>query len=81
MIREIVSPSSRELRIELPLEYVKKKLEVLILPFSEMETSSAKQGPKEDKALLRLFENAPNVKIPGDVDIDALMNEVNDVVL
>ena len=35
----------------------------------------------DNENLLKLFKNAPNIKIDKNVDIDALMNEVNDVVL
>ena len=80
MIREIVCPQKRQLMIEIPQQYVHKKLEVLVLPFFEMD-KPGKNEDKYDEDLQKLFKNAPNVKIDKGIDIDALMNEVNDVVL
>jgi hypothetical protein len=81
MLREIIKPINRQLKIEIPQEYVDKKIEILILPFFEMESSTKKKGRGYDEKLMKLFKNAPNVKIDKKVNIDALMNEVNDVVL
>ena len=81
MIREIIRPKKRQLQIEIPEEYVDKKIEVLVLPFFEMDSSRKKDEHGYDENLMKLFTNAPNIKIDKKIDIDALMNEVNDVVL
>ncbi len=47
----------------------------------EIVTPTARENDEPDEVLTRLFKNAPNVKVEAPVDIDALMNEVNDVVL
>lgn len=46
-----------------------------------MEPTTKNENNGCDEDLLKLFKNAPNVKIDKNIDIDALMNEVNDVVL
>ncbi len=81
MLREIVRPTRRQLNIEIPREYVNKEIEILVLPLFEMEMPPGKVQQREDKNLVKLFKNAPFVKIDKSVDIDELMNEVNDVVL
>lgn len=81
MLREILTPTKREIGITIPQEYVNHKVEILVLPLFEMEASPANGNDEPDEALARLFKNAPNIKVEAPVDIDALMNEVNDVVL
>lgn len=81
MIREIVRPQNRQVKIEIPQQYVNKQLEILILPFYEMEDISDSEHLPNDEKLQLLFKNAPNIKIDNNIDIDALMNKVNDVVL
>jgi hypothetical protein len=81
MLREIIKPSKRRLTIEIPEQYVNKQIEILILPFFEMDSHLEIEKHEYDEDLQRLFRNAPNIKIDKNVDIDALMNEVNDVVL
>jgi hypothetical protein len=81
MLREIIKPSKRRLTIEIPEQYVNKQIEILILPFFEMESHLEIEKHGYDENLQRLFKNAPKIKIDKNVDIDALMNEVNDVVL
>jgi hypothetical protein len=81
MIREIVRPTKQQLMIEIPRQYVNKNLEVLILPFFEMDSAGEMEDTGYDEDLQKLFKNASNIKIDKGVDIDALMNEVNDVVL
>ena len=81
MLREIIKPSNRRLTIEIPEQYVNKQIEILILPFFEMDSHVEVENHGCDENLQRLFKNASKVKIDKEVDIDALMNEVNDVVL
>jgi hypothetical protein len=83
MLREIVCPRSSQLTVEIPQEYVNKKVEILVLPFFEMKTSTSagEEAHGYDEDLVKLFKNASNVKIDKNIDIDELMNEVNDVVL
>lgn len=81
MLREIVKPTKREIEITLPKEYVNQEVEILVLPLYEIEAPANLINEEPDDALAKLFENAPNVNVDRSVDIDALMNEVNDVVL
>jgi hypothetical protein len=81
MIREIVRPTKRQLTIEIPKKYINKKLEVLVLPFFEMDSTGKSEVKGYDENLQRLFKNAPHIKVDKGIDIDASMNEVNDVVL
>jgi hypothetical protein len=82
MLREIIKPRKRRLTIEIPEQYVNKQIEILILPFFEMDSHvEIEKHQIYDEDLQRLFKNASKVKIDKEVDIDALMNEVNDVVL
>ena len=81
MLREIVTPTKREIGIKIPQEYVNHKIEILVLPLFEMESPPTNDNDEQDEVLARLFKNAPNVKVEAPVDIDALMDEVNDVVL
>jgi hypothetical protein len=81
MLREIIKASKRRLTIEIPEQYVNKQIEILILPFFEMDSHLEIEKHEYDEDLQRLFRNAPNIKVDKNVDIDALMNEVNDVVL
>lgn len=82
MLREIIRPSKRQIQIDLPQEYVDKEIEILVLPFFEMEFPGKKEDyGYYDENLAKLFKNAPNIKIDKGIDVDDLMNEVNDVVL
>ena len=81
MLREIIKPRKRRLTIEIPEQYINKQIEILILPFFEIDSHLETEKHEYDEDLQRLFINAPNIKIDKNVDIDALMNEVNDVVL
>ncbi len=81
MLREIIKPTEKQLKIEIPQEYINKEVEVLVLPLFEMEKPIETENQGFDEDLMKLFKNAPNIKIDPTVDIDDLMNEVNDVVL
>lgn len=81
MLREIVRPVERKLEIRIPQEYVNKEVEILVLPFFEMDAPVKNANHGYDENLAKLFKNALNIKPSQKVDIDALMNEVNDVVL
>jgi len=83
MLREIVCPRGCQLTVEIPQEYVNKRVEILVLPFFEIE-SSASTGEEThgyDEGLVKFFKNAPDVKINENIDVDELKNEVNNVVL
>ncbi len=81
MLREIIRPSERQLKIDIPEEYINKEVEVLVLPLFEMDKSNEADSHEFDPDLMKLFENAPNVNVDPGIDIDDVMNEVNDVVL
>jgi len=81
MLREIFKATKRQVEIEIPQEYLGKKIEILVLPFFETDSPGKEEDHGYDEDLLKLFKKAPNIKIDEKVDIDTLMNEVNDVVL
>lgn len=81
MLREIIKPTKKQIEIKIPEEYVGREIEILVLPFFEIKSAAKEENHGYDENLLKLFKNAPNIKIDKNVDIDALMNEVNDVVL
>jgi hypothetical protein len=81
MLREIIRPTKKQIEIKIPEEYIGREIEILVLPFFEIESPAKEENHGYDENLLKLFKNAPNIKTDKNVDIDALMNEVNDVVL
>ncbi len=81
MLKATVTPTQSEIAIRIPKEYINHEVEILVLPLFEMQAPPKSGNDEPDKALAKLFKNAPNVKVEAPKDIDALMNEVNDVVL
>lgn len=65
MLREIVRPKDRHLKIDIPQEYIDQEIEILVLPLFEVDSSSKEEDNGYDEELMRLFENAPNVKVSG----------------
>ena len=68
MLREILRPTNRQLTIDIPQEYVDKEIEILILPFYEMESSANTEARGYDEKLMKLFRNAPNIKIDKNIE-------------
>ncbi len=82
MIREILKPKGEELVIHIPKEYVHKEVEVLVFPLSENESKTARKTSHTDNLaeFRKLTGEARewNIRVPGNVDIDALIDEMND---
>ncbi len=68
MIKEIVKTDSNKLVIELPEEYIGKKLEVLI--FSDSEIIKRKKDDKTKKLLEEFERISKNISVLEDKNID-----------
>jgi hypothetical protein len=76
MHRALVDTQEVAKFISLPEDLKKSEtLELLITPFYPNKKAELK------KQLAVIFKKAKQTKIPGDVNIDDLMNEMNDAVL
>lgn len=75
--REIRQVDSETVTVRIPEEFRKKKIEIIVLPYSDM-ISEDRQTDKLMK-FDQLVENAKrrNFKIDKNIDIDDLMNEMN----
>ncbi len=75
--REIRQVDSETVTVRIPEEFRKKKVEIIVLPYSDMIS----EDRKTDKLMKfdQLVENAKrrNFKIDKNIDIDNLMNEMN----
>jgi len=78
MIREIVRPEKEQLVIDIPREYLFKDVEVLVFPIDEKTAKGKKSSQKllEFKKLMEQADEA-NIKVPQDVDIDHLIDQIN----
>jgi hypothetical protein len=83
MIREIRRAENEELVIKIPREYIYRDLEILVFPISQDDTElpqaltqDAAENLKKFRSLVDRAEKS-NIRIPKDVDIDDLINEIN----
>jgi hypothetical protein len=80
MIREIIKPDKEQLTINIPREYIHKEVEILIFPILEEENKPTKKSTSENLVEFKeLMERAAKsgFKVPKDVDIDNLIDEIN----
>lgn len=80
MIKQIVTPESENMVVQIPREYLKRPLEIQISPVNE--TAAAPKKADTSKQLLAFRETMEQVKIsstdlPPGTDIDALIDEMN----
>ncbi len=76
-IREIRRIDSSTITLRIPEEFREREVEIIVFPCAEKDT-----GDRTQEKLMRfdrLVENARkrNIRIDKDVDIDAVMNEMN----
>jgi len=83
MIREIRHPENDELVIKIPGNYVYRDLEILVFPIPQDDielpqtvTPDAAENLKKFRLLVDRAEKS-NIRIPKDVDIDDLIDEIN----
>jgi transaldolase len=83
MIREIIRPEKEQLIIDIPKAYVNKEVEILVFPLQGIEKKKsiepdANQALEEFRHLMaQLEESNINIKIPEDLDIDDMIDEIN----
>ncbi len=81
MIRELIRPQNEQLIINIPKEYVDKEVEVLIFPIpkpgNEPFQTNARANLDAFRKIMKKARKA-NLKVPKDVDIDDLIDEMND---
>jgi hypothetical protein len=85
MIREIRLAENEELVVKIPKNYVHRELEILVFPISGDEVGLP--GTMEPDAMenLKKFRLSmektakSNIRLPKDIDIDDLIDEINDI--
>jgi len=83
MIREIRHADNEQLVIKIPKEYIHQELEILVFPISENAAEIAKNATPDAAENLKKFRllmkkaKKSNIRIPKDVDIDDLIDEIN----
>ena len=60
VIREICIPQTEDLNVKLPKEFVKRKLEVIILPFYQ----EAQEKPGRKERLMKIYNESKGT-LPG----------------
>ena len=81
MIREIIRPDKEQLIIDIPKAYLNKEVEILVFPIHGIENKKsiepdANQELEEFRNFMAQVEEA-NIKIPEDLDIDDMIDEMN----
>jgi hypothetical protein len=81
MIREIIRPEKEQLIIDIPKAYVNKEVEILVFPLHGIEDNKsieqdANQEIEEFRHLMAQLEES-NIKVPEDLDIDDMIDEMN----
>ncbi len=83
MIREIRRVENEELVIKIPRDYVYRDLEILVFPIPQDDiklpqavTPDAAENLKKFRLLVDRAEKS-DIRIPKDVDIDDLIDEIN----
>lgn len=77
MIREFIKPKQNKISIDIPDDYINKKLELLIFPIDKADTKKKKAISKINKLMDKSFKTARSTTIAPNIDIDNLMNEMN----
>ncbi|HKJ97927.1 MAG TPA: hypothetical protein VJ959_03315 [Desulfotignum sp.] len=76
MIREIIRPKTNQVVIHIPRDMVDKELELIVFEIKK-KTGTGAQKFKIRQRMDDIFQNAASATIPGDLDIDDLMNDMN----
>ncbi len=75
MIKEYLTPKSRQVVVNIPEEFINKRIELLIIPMHKM--TSHNSSTRLSGMLEKNFKAAENIPIPKEIKIDKLMNEIN----
>jgi len=80
MIREIIRPDKEQLIIDIPKAYVNKEVEILVFPLQGIEKKKsikpdANKELEEFRHLMARVEES-NIKVPEDLDIDDVIDEM-----
>jgi hypothetical protein len=80
MIRELIRPEREQVVINIPKEYIHKEVEVLVFPVVQVEETPLNRETSQNLSEFRmLMEQArkSDIKVPKEVDIDDLIDEIN----
>lgn len=77
MIREFIKPKHNKISINIPDDFINKKLELLIFPIEKAETKKNKMNRKISALMDKNFNTARSTSISPHIDIDKLMIEMN----
>lgn len=81
MIRELIRPQNEQLIINIPKEYIDKEVEVIVFPVPQHDDEPIQTNVSANlEAFRTLMKKAKksNRKLPKDVDIDDLIDEMYD---
>lgn len=77
MIREFIKPKQNKISIDIPDDYINKKLELLIFPIDKVNVKKKKKISNIGRLMDNNFKAARFTSVSSNVDIDKLMNEMN----
>ena len=69
MVREIITPRSSEYMVQIPQEYIDKKVEILVLPFSHSIDRDIKKNSD-------IFQKTSGILVSQDIDPITWQNEI-----
>jgi len=75
MIREYLTPKTKQMVVNIPDELVNTGIELLIIPIRK--TKSHRESNQLSEILEKNFKAAGDIHIPKEINIDKLMNEMN----
>jgi hypothetical protein len=75
MIKEYLTPKSKQVVINIPDEFVNTGIELLIIPMHKIKNHG--DSTQLSEMLGKNFKAAENIRIPKEINIDKLMNEMN----
>ena len=80
MIRKIIRPEREQVVINIPKEYIHREVEVLVFPAFQAEETPLNGETSQNLSEFRmLMEQAgkSDIRVPKEVDIDDLIDEIN----
>ncbi len=75
MIKEYLTPKSRQVVVNIPEEFINTGIELLIIPMHKITSHNA--SIRLSGMLEKNFKAAENIPVPKNIKIDKLMNEMN----
>lgn len=79
-ITKIIRAKDKYKTLDIPEEFINKDVKVTFEPVSNEDKYSAEEKIKQLNELYNLARKK-NIKIPKDMDVDKLMNDMNDAIL